>query len=153
MFNSNISISISDDDSDDLAGKMRVRGRRKRKKWGFRGRNELAQRFIRKLLRWWPFLLFLPAAGLLVFEASRIGRKPSPDPGRISQKNSGPVVESKSEGNLNHLDPTTRVVRGVRERKSLSECWNIESLFMHLLVYLSAKRRIYFFYVLEQCFE
>ena len=153
MFNSSVSISVSDNDSDDVAGKMRVRVRRKRKKTGFRGRNELAQRFLRKLLRWWPFLLFLPAAGLLVFEASRIGHKPSPDPGLISQKNSEPVVENKSEGNLNRLDPTTRVVRGVRERKFLSECWNIESLFMHLLVYLSAKITIYFFYVLEQCFD
>ncbi|GFY86129.1 DNA-directed RNA polymerase subunit beta [Actinidia rufa] len=116
MFNNSVTISVSDNDSDDLAGKMRVRVRRKRKKSGFRGRNELAQRFLRKLLRWWPFLLFLPAAGLLVFEASRIGRKPSPDPGLVSQKNSGPVVENKSEGNLNRLDPTTRVVRGVRER-------------------------------------
>ncbi|KAI8014099.1 hypothetical protein LOK49_LG05G03560 [Camellia lanceoleosa] len=118
MFNNSISISVSDEDSDDLAGKMRVRVRRKRKKSVFRGKNELAQRLLRKLLRWWPVLVFLPAAGLLMFEASRIGRKPSPVlvSELASQKDPKPVVEKKSEANLNRLDPTTRVIGGVRQR-------------------------------------
>lgn len=114
MYNS-ISISVSDDDSDE---KTKVRARRKRRKSSWRGKNELAQRLFRILLKWWPVLLFLPFAGLLVFEASRIGRKPSlvveTEPN--SHRKTGPVVENKSEGNLNRLDPTTHMVGGVRER-------------------------------------
>ncbi|KAL6995611.1 hypothetical protein U1Q18_005746 [Sarracenia purpurea var. burkii] len=122
MFNKSISISVSDDDSDDLAGRTRVQFRRKRKKSGFRGKNELAQRFLRKLLRWWPLLLFLPAAALLLFEASRIGRKPSleVDSRLVHEKKTGPVSEKKSEGNLNRLDPTTRIFGGVREHNILT---------------------------------
>ncbi|XP_058220924.1 probable hexosyltransferase MUCI70 [Rhododendron vialii] len=117
MFNNNsIPISLSDDDSDDVAGKTKPRVRRKRKKP--RGKNELAQRFLRELLRWWPVLLFLPFAVLLVFEASRIGRRPilPVDSERNSHRKTGPALESKSEGNLNRLDPLTRMVGGVRER-------------------------------------
>lgn len=111
---------ISDEDSDDVAGKMRVRVRRKRKKSALRGKNELARQILRQLQRWWPVLLFLPAAGLLVFEASRIGRKPSPviNSELVTQKSPEIIVEKKSEGNLNRLDPSTRVVGGVRQRKS-----------------------------------
>ncbi|XP_052193705.1 probable hexosyltransferase MUCI70 isoform X2 [Diospyros lotus] len=107
MFNNSISISVSDEDSDELAGRMRPRVRRKRKKLGFRGKNDFAKRFLRKLLRWWPVLLFLPAAGLLLFEASRIGRKPSPavDAGLASQKKPGPPVEKRLQGCLKLLPP------------------------------------------------
>lgn len=117
---------ISDEDFDDVNGKMRVRVQRKRKKSALRAKNELARQILRQLRRWWPVLLFLPAVGLLVFEASRIGRKPSPvinselvtqkSPEIVTQKSPEISVEKKSEGNLNRLDPTTRVVGGVRQR-------------------------------------
>lgn len=128
MFNNNhhnsVSIAVSDDDSDEL-GRMRVRVRsRKRKKPGYRFKNELARRVVRKLVRYWTLLIFLAAAGLLLLEASRIGSKSSsgfiqkPD---VVHSNHGstniPSLDRKSEGNLNRLDPTTRVFGGVRERK------------------------------------
>ncbi|CAK9171760.1 unnamed protein product [Ilex paraguariensis] len=117
MYSNGISISVSDDEPDDLAGKINVRARRKRKKLGFRGKNELVHRFLRQLVKWWPVLLFLPAAGLLLFEASRIGRKTKPLISElVSPMKPDPILE-KTEGNLNRLDPTTRVVGGVRERK------------------------------------
>lgn len=73
--NSGVSISVSDDDSDEL-GRIRLRVPRKRKKHG-RVRTELNQRIIRWLVKYWTLLIFLLAAGLLLFEASRIGGKPS----------------------------------------------------------------------------
>ncbi|KAF3446259.1 hypothetical protein FNV43_RR11438 [Rhamnella rubrinervis] len=128
MFNNNsISISVSDEDSDEL-GRMRVRVRsRKRKKPGYRFKNELARRLVRKLVRYWTVLIFIAAAGLLLFEASRIGRKSSlvvrsefiRNPNIVHSDHSSMnklSLEKKSEGNLNRLDPTTRVVGGVRER-------------------------------------
>lgn len=117
--NSSIAINVSDEDSDDVSGKLRVRARRKRKKSGARGKPESARRILILLRRWWPVLLFLPAAGLLFFEASRIGRKPSPliNSELATQKTQDLVVETKSVGNLNRLDPTTRVFDGVRQRK------------------------------------
>ncbi|GLT70491.1 hypothetical protein SLA2020_425670 [Shorea laevis] len=112
MFSNNsISISVSDDEDEEL-GRMRVRVRRKRKKPGHRIKDELVRRVIRALLRYWTLLIFLPAAGLLVFEASRIGRKPS----LVVNSELGAAKKPKLEGNLNRLDPTTRVVGGVRER-------------------------------------
>lgn len=117
MFN-NISISVSDDESDELAGKMRVRVRKKRRKFGFRGNNEYFRRVIKKLLKWWTVLFFVFAAGLLLFEASRISRKPSLVRGSEHvEKKSGYTADKRTEGNLNRLDPTTRMVAGVRERK------------------------------------
>lgn len=115
---SNISISVSDDESDELAGKMRVRVRKKRRKFGFRGNNEYFRRAIKKLLKWWTVLFFVFAAGLLLFEASRISRKPSLVRGseHVAAKKSGYIADNRSEGNLNRLDPTTRMVAGVRER-------------------------------------
>lgn len=116
MFSNNsISISVSDEDPDEL-GRMRVRVRRKRKKPGHPVKNELARTVVLLLLKYWMFLILLPAVGLLVFEASRIGRKPSPlatpELGTVTK----PSLEKKPGGNLNRLDPTTRVVGGVRER-------------------------------------
>ncbi|XP_015884715.3 probable hexosyltransferase MUCI70 [Ziziphus jujuba] len=124
--NNSMSISVSDDESDEL-GRMRVRVRRKRKKPGYRLKNEFTRRVYRKLVRYWTLLIFIPAACLLIFEASRIGRKSSPvvttdyiqnpnfvDSDSTSISKSG--SEKKSEGNLNRLDPTTRVVGGVRQR-------------------------------------
>ncbi|KAF8406383.1 hypothetical protein HHK36_008470 [Tetracentron sinense] len=117
MFNS-ISISVSDDESDELAGKMRVRVRRKRKNLGFRGKSDFFRRFLGKLLKWWTVLLFLPAIGLLIFEASRIVRKPHEGTKSefATEKKPEFFVEKRSEGSLNRLDPTTRMVGGVRER-------------------------------------
>ncbi|KAJ7958078.1 Protein of unknown function (DUF616) [Quillaja saponaria] len=128
--NNSISISVSDEDEDeDELGRMRVRVRRKRKKPGNRVNNEFACRLIRNLSKYWMFLVFLPAAGLLIFEASRIGKKPrlvvdselnslkepvlfNSELGTVST----PPLEKNSEGNLNRLDSKTRVVHGVRQR-------------------------------------
>ncbi|BBG96430.1 Protein of unknown function D [Prunus dulcis] len=129
MFNNNsISISVSDDEPDEL-GRMRVRVRRKRKKTGHRLKNEFLHRVVRKLVRYWALLIFLPALGLLLYEASRIGRKPSSVANTelgASEKSilvdlelsnvTNPSLEKKSDGNLNRLDATTRVVGGVRQR-------------------------------------
>ncbi|GAB4839401.1 hypothetical protein Ancab_028925 [Ancistrocladus abbreviatus] len=118
MFNNSISIAVSDDDSDDHAGRMRARVRRKRKKSALRSDQDFIRRLVRRLARWWPLLLFLPALALLLFEASRIGRKPTSY--QIDSRTSNPIFlsppEKKSDGNLNRLHPTTRVVHGVRER-------------------------------------
>jgi hypothetical protein len=104
---------------------MRARVRRKRKKHHHRFKNNFSQRIIRFVLKYWTLLIFLPAAGLLIFEASKIGRKPSLDDAKVSEQ----VVEvrkpsfqvdlnnNKSGGNLNRLDPVTHIVGGVRERK------------------------------------
>lgn len=60
-------------------------------------------------------LVFFLAVGLLGFESMRIGIKSSelknPD---LSGKES---PSKKNEGNLNRLDPTTKVIGGVRQRK------------------------------------
>lgn len=132
MLNNSVSITVSDDEPDEFANKLRARARRKRKKYALRGKTGFSHIVLKKLLRWWPFLLFLLAAGLLIFEASRIGRRPS-----SVVKNSNPVtgnktdkvVEKKPPTNLNRLDLVTHVVHGVRER---------EYLFAYDLNYLSA---------------
>lgn len=114
--NNSVSISVSDDESDEL-GRMRIRARRKRKKLGHR-------RFLRRLLlRYWMLLIIVPALCLLLFEANRIGQS-------LSKLNiqthtnrgdrSTPTLHKDPPHNLNRLDPTTHVVGGVRERKSLS---------------------------------
>ncbi|KAI4962915.1 hypothetical protein ZWY2020_024617 [Hordeum vulgare] len=88
-----ISITVSDDDG--AAAPRRARaGRRKVVR-------SLGQRAVRLVARWWPILLLLPAVALLLFEASRLRASPSPAP---------PVSSS-----LGRLDPTTRLVHGVRE--------------------------------------
>ncbi|XP_008797009.1 uncharacterized protein LOC103712303 [Phoenix dactylifera] len=106
MLNS-ISVSVSDDD--EVAGRMRVRVRHKRKKPGARGRADFCRKIVRKAIRWWTVLLFLPAIALLLVESSKLARKPQGEP------KSEPVPAEESTGNLNRLDPTTRIVRGVRE--------------------------------------
>ncbi|XP_019178540.1 PREDICTED: uncharacterized protein LOC109173711 [Ipomoea nil] len=120
MYNNGISITVSDDESDELAGRIRARVRRKRKKHGVRGKTEFTRRVIQLLLRWWPVLLFLLALGLLLFEASRIGGKSSPqvrNSDHLPRKKSvDTVVVGKPPGNLNRLDPVTHVRGGVRER-------------------------------------
>lgn len=130
MFNSSnssnsISIPVSDDDSDDYTARMRVRVRRKRRKSAnIRSNTELTRRIVRKLAKWWPLLLFLPAMALLLFEASRLGRKPIID--RPNHENnsdwtrerlSSPIVD---DTNLNHSKPVYhRVAGGGKERKSI----------------------------------
>ena len=120
--NNSISISVSDDESDEL-GRVRARVRKKRKKLGHRNNgNGFTRWLLRKLVKYWMVLIFLPAAGLLLFEASRFVVKPevSKTPIRSGSELSPikkPSLVTKSEGNLNRLDPTTRVVAGVRERK------------------------------------
>ncbi|TYI75567.1 hypothetical protein E1A91_D06G014500v1 [Gossypium mustelinum] len=125
IFNNNsISISVSDDDPDEQ-GRMRVRVRRKRKKHGDqRGQTECTQLLIRWFVKYWILLVFLPAAALLIFEATRIGKKPGlavnsgvnemKKPGSLGNKE--PISKVKELSNLNRLDPTTHVVGGVRER-------------------------------------
>lgn len=110
--NNSVSISVSDDESDEL-GRMRVRARRKRKKLGHK-------RLLRKLLlKYWMLLIIIPAAGLLVFEVTSIGRKPNLKLNSETKTHeSRPTLVKESLGNLNRLDPTTHVVAGVRERKS-----------------------------------
>ncbi|GAV71606.1 DUF616 domain-containing protein [Cephalotus follicularis] len=126
MFNNNsISISVSDDDLDEL-GRMRVRVRRKRKKHGHRVKNEFARRLIRLLLRYWALLIFLPAAALLIFEVSRMPRKPSLEVDSKLSADTRPSLNNSrlspapklinNKTNLNRLDPTTRIVAGVRDR-------------------------------------
>ncbi|XP_022740018.1 uncharacterized protein LOC111292087 isoform X2 [Durio zibethinus] len=127
IFNNSISISVSDDESDEV-GRMRVRVRRKRKKHSHRlVRTELTHRLIRWFVKYWTLLIFLPAAVLLIFEATRIGRKPglvvNSEVNQVKEANllgnseltkvKVPSEEKKSESNLNRLDTTTR---GVRER-------------------------------------
>lgn len=129
MFNNNsVAIPVSDDEADEL-GRLRVRARRKRKKHtGPRVRAEWTRRVKRLLVKYWLFLVLVPAAGLLLFEASRIGRNTSLEDARVSdaestimgsdsQVSKKPTLENRSEGNLNRLDPTTRVIGGVRQRK------------------------------------
>ncbi|PPD70022.1 hypothetical protein GOBAR_DD33101 [Gossypium barbadense] len=104
---------------------MRVRVRRKRKKHGDqRGQTECTQLLIRWFVKYWILLVFLPVAALLIFEATRIGKKPGlavnsgvnemKKPGSLGNKE--PISKVKELSNLNRLDPTTHVVGGVRER-------------------------------------
>lgn len=123
MYNSNVSISISDDSSDELAGKLKPRVRRKRRKLGLRGKTQFSREvIINRIVKLWPLLVFIPFAALLVFEAYRLGGKPNPlgKPSESVPRNK-PVqhIDKKPPENLNRLDPLTRVVRGVRERKHL----------------------------------
>lgn len=122
MYNSNVSISISDDSSDELAGKLKPRVRRKRRKFGLRGKTQFSREVINRIVKLWPLLVFIPFAALLVFEAYRLGGKPNPlgKPFESVPRNK-PVqhIDKKPPANLNRLDPLTRIVRGVRERKHL----------------------------------
>lgn len=131
--NSNsVSIPVSDNELDDME-RMRVRVRRKRKKQGNRVNNELAPRVFKMMLKYWLVVFFLLAAGLLLFEATKIGQNsrletksefaatttPKLDDSKLETvKESG--LDKKPDGNLNRLDPVTRMVNGVRERKLLS---------------------------------
>lgn len=124
-----ISVSVSDDE--EVAGKMRVRIRHRRKKPG--PRQELLGRVVRSAMRWWSLLLVLPVLFLLFFETTKLARRPRDEPrsipvalarDSISNPKEAPsdanAAVRKSTGNLNRLDRTTRVVNGVRERKFCS---------------------------------
>ncbi|XP_060199561.1 probable hexosyltransferase MUCI70 [Lycium barbarum] len=110
--NNSVAINVSDDEPDEFANKLRARARRKRKKLSHRSKPGFSHIVLKKLLKWWPVLLFLLAASLLIFEASRIGGKPSQ---KSNQVKGNKVVEKKVPANLNRVDPVTHVVHGVRE--------------------------------------
>ncbi|XP_010525625.1 PREDICTED: uncharacterized protein LOC104803394 [Tarenaya hassleriana] len=116
--NNSVSISVSDDEPDEM-NRIRARSRRKRKKLSHRANGELPRRVLRLFLRYWVVLIFLLAVGLLVFEATRIGRKSgggaSSELSQLKEREKKASPSKKNEGNLNRLDPTTRVVDGVRE--------------------------------------
>ncbi|KAK9010622.1 hypothetical protein V6N11_043502 [Hibiscus sabdariffa] len=127
--NNSISILVSDDESDEH-GRKRVRPRRKRKKHGHhRARSELNQLLIRLFVRYWMLLIFLPAAVLIIFEVTSVGRKPGlvvnsevnevKKPNLMGNSELTKLKEAtqrkKTDSNLNRLDPTTHVVGGVRE--------------------------------------
>ncbi|KAH6756552.1 DNA-directed RNA polymerase subunit beta [Perilla frutescens var. hirtella] len=118
MSNNGVAISVSDEDPEDPSSRMRPRVRRKRKKSGPRNRRDFTQRIVVKLIKWWPALLLLPAACLLIYEAFKIGGGEirSPTPVRKSDNVATQNSKAKPQGNLNKLDYTTRVVGGVRER-------------------------------------
>lgn len=83
-------------------------------------------------------------SGLVVFEASSLGRKHSPliNSELATQKTHDSVTEKKSEGNLNRLDPTTRVVSGVRERKYINYHSDLVLLFCIIVLYCSIANRV-----------
>lgn len=120
MSNNGVTVSVSDEDPEDPSSRMRPRFRRKRKKPGARSRPDFTRRIVAKLLKWWPALLLLPAACLLIYEAIKIGDGEirSPPSARKSEHVATQSSKDKPQGNLNNLEPTTRVVGGVRERKS-----------------------------------
>lgn len=93
----------------------------KRRKFGIQGKTEISREVIKRLLKWWPALLCLPAAALLVFEAYRLGVKPNPltkaSEMTVTQKKPLQHLDKKLPGNLNRLDPITRAVGGSRERE------------------------------------
>lgn len=115
--NNSISIPDSDEDSDEYNARMRVRVRRKRKKSAnIRSNAELTRRVVRKLAKWWPLLLFLPAMALLLFEASRLGRRPSHQ-NKAEWTRKSPSSRVIDDKNLNRLDPIYHTVAGgVKER-------------------------------------
>lgn len=120
MLNNNISISVPDDDDEDPSTRVRAPARRKRKKLGPRGRPDLTRIIFSKLFKWWPALLLLLAVALLVYEAFKIGgsERRSPPRYNITGNVATQGSNTKPLGNLNKLEPTTRVVGGVRERAS-----------------------------------
>lgn len=101
------SVSVSDADSEDLAGRIRVRSRRKRRRPESRLRRAVA--------RWWPLALFFPALALLIYQASKIGAKPAA-PSLDLVVEDAAVSREESPGNFDRLGARTRVVNGVRER-------------------------------------
>ncbi|CAN8253438.1 unnamed protein product [Cochlearia groenlandica] len=111
--NNSVSISVSDEDSND-PNRIRTRTRRKRKKPSHRSSSfDLPRYFLRLFLRYWIFFVFLLAISLLAFESTRISTKSA------KSEHGEPKIQSsskKNEGNLNRLDPTTKVIGGVRQR-------------------------------------
>ncbi|CAA0813317.1 Protein of unknown function (DUF616 [Striga hermonthica] len=118
MMNNSISIAVSDDEFEEPVTRVRSRVRRKRRKPFLRGRPDLTRKLLKKLLMWWPALLLLLAVALLVYETVKIGGRDgrSGSQGESSGNAGSRSSGGKPHGNLNRLDPTTRVVGGVRER-------------------------------------
>ncbi|XP_051149828.1 probable hexosyltransferase MUCI70 [Andrographis paniculata] len=117
MSNNGVTISVSDDDLEDPPNRIRLRNRRKRRKSGPRGKSDFTRKVLTKLLRWWPALLLVAAFALLAYEYFNIGGGESriPSPVKKSATIGSQQSKAKPHGNLNKLDPITRVVRGVRE--------------------------------------
>lgn len=120
----NIAITVSDEEPDAIAGKYRVRGRRRRRSslgaaggGGGGSDSELFRWIQRKVIRWWMFLFFVPALIVLVLESSRMERKIPITVVNVKKDNKMNV--EVVHGNLNRLDPTTRIVAGMRRRKIL----------------------------------
>ncbi|KAJ8750379.1 hypothetical protein K2173_014294 [Erythroxylum novogranatense] len=115
--NSSVSIAVSDDESDGVS-RTHARARRKRKKQHGQQSRSLSVWLRRMLLKYWMVLVLISASGLLVFEASRIVKRPDLEPKSEVELGLNVTVKAakKSEGNLNRLDPVTRVVGGIRER-------------------------------------
>ncbi|KAL6527414.1 hypothetical protein OROGR_016504 [Orobanche gracilis] len=118
MLNNSVSVSVSDDDSEDSSTSIRSRVRRKRRKPFLRSRPDFTRKILTTLIQWWPALLLLIAITLLVYEAVKIGGIERRSPSRVNKYENAASRSSgiKSHGNLNRLDPRTRVVAGVRER-------------------------------------
>ncbi|KAJ0261831.1 hypothetical protein HA466_0048720 [Hirschfeldia incana] len=118
MFSNSVTISMSDDDDSNETNRIRpARTRRKRKKPGHNRTTfaELPRYFLRLLLRYWIVFLFLLALALLLFESTRIGAKSAKNQ-EHKKKPPDSIPNKINEGNLNRLDPTTKVIGGVRQR-------------------------------------
>ncbi|KAF2612917.1 hypothetical protein F2Q70_00008146 [Brassica cretica] len=117
MLSNSVSISMSDDDSNEINRIRSTRTRRKRKKPGHRTTfGELPRYLLRLLLRYWILLVLLLAFGLLLFESTRIGTNSANSEHSQLKKSPDSSGNKKNEGNLNRLDPTTKVIGGVRQR-------------------------------------
>ncbi|CAN0922128.1 Probable hexosyltransferase MUCI70 [Linum grandiflorum] len=111
-------IPVSDDESDELTRK-RPRVRRKRKKPLFhRVKRDLPKRFVRFLVKYWALLIFVPAVVLFCYEAFKLGNDPPTVTGTEVDPELDPIFKKPVKAahpNLNRMDPSTRMVDGVRE--------------------------------------
>jgi hypothetical protein len=126
-----ISITVSDEESDDQSRLLRaLRKRRKQQSLSFRSKtkSEFLLRVLRKVLRWWALILFVPAIGLLLLEVSRVLVKDQGPDLDLAAKSVSSFGRKGSVGNLDRSEPRTRVVHGVRERK-FGPMWWLLSIF------------------------
>ncbi|CAL1410958.1 unnamed protein product [Linum trigynum] len=127
--NNSVSIPVSDEEDEEELNRKRVRVRRKRKKpLSHRVRHDLGKRLVRFVVRYWALLIFLPAAVLLCYEATKIGKEPAVADdedldrfvaeGAEADPDLEPIFKKPpkvSHPNLNRMDPVTRWVDGGRE--------------------------------------
>ncbi|KAG6408735.1 hypothetical protein SASPL_131756 [Salvia splendens] len=118
MSSNGVPIYVSGDDPEDPSRRMRPRVRRKRKKPGVRSWPDFTRRIIAKLPKWLLALCLLFIVCIWIYGAIKIGDGEirRPPPARKSDHAATQSSKEKPLGNLNKLDPTTRVVGGVRER-------------------------------------